>query len=83
MEHGGDDDTNYSWHARNSSQGLGKKTGRNENQMKTRKLTDNSIAKIILNIPMSPGNSRRLAVTQTPVKDEQLSWWEKTHLGHQ
>ena len=33
---------------------------------------DNSIAKLGQNIKNSPGNMRRFAVSQTPVKDHQL-----------
>ena len=45
-------------------------------RMKNRKHPNDSTVKISQN-SKSPGNLRRLAVTRTPVKDHQLTWWEK------
>ena len=72
MEHEGDVDTNYNWCSRNCLQKLGKGTGRIRNQKKNRDHPDISIVEIVQNIPYGPGDQRRLAVTETPVKDQLL-----------
>ena len=65
MEHESESDTNLNWSARYSHQrfgngtgGLGNKSGDNQNY---------GIVKISQNTEKSPGDLRRLAVTQTPV----------------
>ena len=52
---------------------LGKGTVRIENQRKKRDLLYYSIIKIGQNTVKSPRDLRRLAVSQTPVKDHQLT----------
>ena len=69
MEHGSDGDTNYKWNTRNNPQMLGKRTRRLRNQRASRSYPDYSIIKIDKNTEKSPGDVRRIAVTQTPVKD--------------
>ena len=68
MEHEGDGDANRSWCAWNSPQKFGKKPGGFRNQRKNRDHTDHSIAKIGRNTEKSPGDLKRLAVTQILVK---------------
>ena len=72
MEHEGDSDTNYDWCARNNPQRLDKGTGRRRNQRTSEDHPDDCIIKFSQNTEKSPGDLRRLAVTQTPVKDHQL-----------
>ena len=71
MEHEGDSDTNCNWHTQNNPQTLGKSTGRIENLRMSRDQPNYSIVKIGQNTKKNPGDFRRLAVTQTPVKDHQ------------
>ena len=56
----------------NSLQKLNKGSGRVGYQWTFRDHPNYSIAKIGQNTEKSPGGLRRLAVTQTPVKDHQL-----------
>ena len=48
------------------------KTGGIGSNKKTQNYSDHSIVEISLNTEKSPGDLRRLAITQTPVKDHQL-----------
>ena len=65
MEHKSDRNTNYNWLARYSHQkGLIKELEDHTNY---------SIVEIGQNSKKSPGDLRRLAVTQTPVEDHQLT----------
>ena len=72
VEREGDDDTNTNWHTWNSPQRLGKGTERVETERKNRDHPDYSSVEIGQNSERSPGDPRRFAVTQTPVKDYQL-----------
>ena len=72
MEHEGDGDTNCNWCARNNPQRLSKGTGRLRNQWTSGGHTDNNIIKNDQSTEKSPEDLKRLAVTQTPVKDHQL-----------
>ena len=58
-------DVNCGWHAQNNPQEFEKETGGTGNPKKNLDHTDN---RIIIS-GSSPGDPRRLAVTQTPVKD--------------
>ena len=69
MKHNGDDDTKYNSY---SHRWIGKWIGRFGNKRKSGDNPDDSITKIGQNAEKSPGDLRRLAVTQTPVKDHQL-----------
>ena len=71
MEHESDGDTSCNWHARYSHQrihtgGLGIKRSSKDHP-------NYSIVEINQNTKKSPGDLRRLAVTQTPVKNHQLT----------
>ena len=66
MECESDGDTNYCW---NGPQRLGKKPEESKNQGKNRDSPDYSIGEIGQNTQKSPGNLRRLVVTQTSVKN--------------
>ena len=68
MEHEGDDDTNCNWCTRNNLQGLGKGRGRLRNQGTSQDHLDHNIIKIDQNTEKSPGDVRRLVVTQILVK---------------
>ena len=69
MEHEGDGATNCNWCARNDPQRFGKGTGRLENQRNRKDRANYSIFKIGQNTEKSPGELRRLSVTQNPVKE--------------
>ena len=79
MEHEGDDDTNCNWGAWNNLQSLGKVAGGVGNKKTNRYHSNYSIIEVVQNTEKSPGDLRRLAVTQTPVKDYQLMVVGKTH----
>ena len=64
----GGGDTNSGWCTRNNLQGIGKGTGRLGNK-RSGNHPDYSIIKIGQNTEKSPGDLRRLALTQTPVED--------------
>ena len=72
MEQESDDNTSYNWCSRNDCQRLGKKTWIVGNQRTSRDRPNYSITKISQNTEKSPRNLS-LAVTQTPVKDYQLT----------
>ena len=74
MEYGDDGDANCNWYTWNDPQRIVKETGRLGN-----KIVGNpnySIIMIGLNTEKSPGDLRRLVVTQTPEKDHQptMEW---------
>ena len=67
MEHEGGNDTSCKWRTWNDPQRIGKGTGKLRNQRASREHPDYCIIKISHDTEKSPGNLRRLAVTQTPV----------------
>ena len=68
MEHEGDGNTNCNWCTWNNPQRISKGSGRFGNKRKRL-----SISKISQNTGKSPGDLRRLAVTQPPVRNYQLT----------
>ena len=68
MENEGDGGTNSNWSTWNIPQRIGTKTGRLGNKQTSRDHLFYSIIKISQNTEKSPGDFRRLAVTQTPVE---------------
>ena len=68
LEHEGDNDSNCNCCARYNLQRISKETGRRGNNRACGDHPEYSIIKIGLNTKKSPGDLRRLAVTQTPVK---------------
>ena len=68
MEHESNGDTNYNWHSQYSHQRIGTVTGGIGNKRMSRDHPNYSIDEISQNTETSPGDLRRLAVTQTPVK---------------
>ena len=72
MEPECDSDTNCKWCTRYSFQRIGKGTGELGNKSTRGDHPNDSIVKIGQNNKNSSGKLRRLAVTQTPVKDHQL-----------
>ena len=72
MEHESDGDTNYNWCAGYSHQKMGKETEEFVNKGTSGYYPNYSIVEIDQNTEKSPGDSRRLAVTQTPIKKNQL-----------
>ena len=68
MEHAGGSDTNFTWCTWNGPQ----KIGRVGNLRKNQDQSDYSTVEIGWNTEKSPGDLRRLAVIQTPVKTHQL-----------
>ena len=73
MEHESDDDTNCNWCSRYSHQMIGTGTGGLGNKRVMGDHPNYSIIKIDQNTEKSPGDMRRLAVTQTSVKEHQLT----------
>ena len=71
-------DTNCNWRTWHGSQKLGKWAGWVGNWRTSRAYHNYRISKIVQNTEKSPGDLRRLAVTQTPVKDHQLTLMWKT-----
>ena len=72
MEHESNGDTNCNWHTWNGPQRFGKGVGRVRNWGTNQDYPNNSLVKICQNTEKSPGDLKRLAVTQPPVKDHQL-----------
>ena len=73
MEHESDGDTNCNWCSWYSQQRIGKGTGGLENKRTSGDHPNYNIIKIGPNTEKSPADIRRLAVTQTPVEDHQLT----------
>ena len=73
MEHESNGDTNCNWCTWYSHQRTDNGTGGLGNKRMSRYHPNNSIIKISQNTEKSPGNLRRLAITQTPVEDNQLT----------
>ena len=73
MEYESDGDTNSNWCARYSHQKIGTGTGGLGNKRMSGDHPNNSLVKIGQNTEKSPGDLRRLAVTQTPVESHQLT----------
>ena len=78
MEYDGDGDTNHNWSTWNGLQRFGKGSGRAGNRRMNWDYLNYSITKIGQNTEKSPGDLRRLVVTQPPVKDHQLTQVWKT-----
>ena len=70
MENETDNDTNYYLCTRSNPQRIVKGAGRLGNKKISGEHPDNSIIKISQNTAKSPGDLRRLAVTQTPANAE-------------
>ena len=70
-------DANCNWRTRNGSQSFEEGTGRVENQRTNCYHTNYSIIQISQNTEMSPGDLRRLALTQTPEKSHLLMLVQK------
>ena len=72
MEHEGDGDINYNWSTWNNTKKIGKRTRRLRDKKTSGNYPVYSIIKVGQNTEESPGNLR-LAVTQTPVENHQLT----------
>ena len=80
MEHEGDGDTNCGWCTWNNPQRVDKGTRRHRNQRTSRDHPDYRIINIGQNTEKNPGDLKRLAVTQTPVENHQLTLvWKTLH----
>ena len=79
MENEGDDNTDCNWCTWNDPQMLGKRTRSVGNRRKNRDHPSYRMVVIGQNTEKTPGDLRRLAITQTPVKDHQLTLVCKTH----
>ena len=77
-EHERDGDTNCNSCTQYRHQRIGKRTRRLGNQKTIGDHPDNNIIKINQNTEKSPGDLRRLAVTQFPKKNHQLTLVWKT-----
>ena len=73
MEHESDLDTNCNWCSLYSHQRINKETGGLGNKRTSGYRPNYCIIENSQNTKMSPGDLRKLAVTQTPVKDHQLN----------
>ena len=78
MKYEGDGDTNCIWHVWNDPQRLDKRAGGIVNRGTNRDHPNCSIVEIDQNSEKNIGNFKRLAVTQTPVKDYQLTLVRKS-----
>ena len=78
MEYESDCNTNCNWCARYSYQTIGSETGGFGNKRMSGDHPNFSSIKIGLNIEKSPGDLRRLAVTQTPVRNHRLTLMQKS-----
>ena len=78
MEQEGGDGTSSNWCAWNGPQRLGKGAEKVGNGRKSKDHPNYSIIKIDQNTEKSPGNLKRLAVTQTSAKNHQLTPMWKT-----
>ena len=78
MEHEGDSNTNCNWCSWNDPQRLSKRGGGAGNRRMSRDNPNYSVVEVGQNTEKSPGDLRRLTVTQTPVKDHQLTLVRKT-----
>ena len=76
MEHEGDDDTNCGWYTWDNPKRIGKETERLRNRRISKDHPNYSITKINQNTEKSPGDLRKLKVTQTnvDVKNTLRSW---------
>ena len=72
MEHESDGYTNCNWCTWNDPQRFCKKAGGIRNRRTYEEHSSRTIVKVGQYTEKSPGDLRRLAVTQTPVKDHQL-----------
>ena len=72
MEHEGDSDTNCNWCTQYSHQRFGSRIGGLGNKNTSGDHLNYNIVKIDQNTEKSPGDLRRLAVTQISVKNHQL-----------
>ena len=77
MEHDGNDYTNRDWCFRYSNKRIIKRTGGLGSWMTSGVHPNYSIIENGQNTEKSPGDLMRLAFTQTPVKDHQMSLSEK------
>ena len=73
MEHESDGDTNFNRCTQYSHQRICKGTGGNGNKSTSGDHSNYGYIKIGKNSEKSPGDLGRLAVTQTPVEDHQLT----------
>ena len=73
IEHEGNSDTNCNRCARYSHQMIGKETGGLGNKRTSKDHSNYCIIKISQNTEECPGDLSRLAVSQTPVEDHQLT----------
>ena len=73
MEHEGDADTNFDWCDRYNHQRIDKGMGGLGNERTNVDHPNINIIKIDQNTKNSPGDLRRLAITQTPVRNYQLT----------
>ena len=74
MEHKSDGDTSCNWCTRYSHQKIGTETGGLGNKRTSGDHLNYNIVEIGQNTEKSPGDLKRLAVTQTPVRKHQLTW---------
>ena len=68
MEHERDDYTNYKWYANYRLKKIGTGTGGLGNKVTSGNQINCSVVEISQNTEKSPGDLRRFAITQTPVK---------------
>ena len=73
VEHESDDYTNYNWCSWYGHQRIGTRTGRLGTNGTGRDCPNYRIVEIGQNTEKSPGDLKRLAVTQTPVRNSQLT----------
>ena len=78
MEHESDGDTNCNWCTRSSHQRIGNGTGGLRNKRTSGDHQNYNIVEIGPNTKKSPGDLKRIAVTQTPTRNHHLTLVLKT-----
>ena len=81
VEHESDDDTNCNWCSWYSHQRIGRGTGGLGNKRTSKDYPKYGFIKIGQSTEKSPGDLRRLVVTQTPVRNHRLTLVRKTRKG--
>ena len=78
MEYEGYSGTNFRWFTWKNPQRINKGTWRLRNQWASRDLADDGMIKIGQNTKKSPGDLKKLAITQIPVRNRDLTLvWKK------
>ena len=81
MKHESDGDTNYGWCTCDNPKKIDTRTGRIGNKRTSSDHSDYSIIKISQNTEKGPGDSGRIAASQNPVRNRQITLMRKNLKG--